>query len=119
MTGPIGFSSGYYAMLERRAVDAGDGFPVPQFYPRGSGVKIAQVDLRPENIGRRAAVDLGVVGDVKATIAHFCRCSKRSASNAHLTKARAHYEKARKGLDELAAGSRKPRRHPPTAGHQG
>jgi pyruvate dehydrogenase (quinone) len=42
----------------------GTDFPYRQFYPEGSGVRIAQVDLRAENIGRRAAVDLGVVGDV-------------------------------------------------------
>jgi hypothetical protein len=39
-------------------------FPYRQFYLEGSGVRIARVDLRAENIGRRAAVDLGVVGDV-------------------------------------------------------
>jgi len=54
MTGLIGFSSGYYAM---RACDVllmlGTDFPYRQFYPEGNDVRIAQVDLRPENIGRR------------------------------------------------------------------
>ena len=31
-------------------------------------MRIAQVDLRAEQIGRRAAVDLGVLGDVRATL---------------------------------------------------
>jgi len=31
-------------------------------------VRIAQVDLRAEQIGRRVSVDLGVVGDIKATL---------------------------------------------------
>jgi len=52
MTGLIGFSSGYYAM---RACDVllmlGTDFPYRQFYPEGNGVRIAQVDLRAENIG--------------------------------------------------------------------
>jgi thiamine pyrophosphate-dependent acetolactate synthase large subunit-like protein len=39
-----------------------------QFYPRDRGAKIAQVDVRGEVIGRRVPVDLGVVGDVRATI---------------------------------------------------
>jgi pyruvate dehydrogenase (quinone) len=106
MTGLIGFSSGYYAMLDCDVLlMLGTDFPYRQFYPTGSGVKIAQVDLRPENIGRRAAVDLGVVGDVKATLASLLPLLKAERSNTHLTQARAHYAKARKGLDELAAES--------------
>ena len=104
MTGLIGFSSGYYAMLDCDVLlMLGTDFPYRQFYPKGSGVKIAQVDLRPENIGRRAAVDLGVVGDVKATLASLMPLLKTDRSSAHLTQARAHYAKARKGLDEMAA----------------
>src|ERR1700729_1476773 len=70
MTGLIGFSSGYYAMLDCDVLlMLGTDFPYRQFYPRGAGVRIAQVDMRPENIGRRTPVDVGVVGDVRATIA--------------------------------------------------
>src|SRR5256886_9021548 len=46
----------------------GTDFPYRQFYPRGGGVRIAQVDQRGEVIGRRAPVDVGVVGDVRETI---------------------------------------------------
>src|SRR6202042_1601029 len=70
MTGLIGFSSRYYAMLDCDVLlMLGTDFPYRQFYPRGAGVQIAQVDMRPENIGRRTPVDVGVVGDVRATIA--------------------------------------------------
>ncbi len=63
MTGLIGFSSGYYAMLDCDVLlMLGTDFPYRQFYPQGRGVPIAQVDIRAENIGRRSAVDLGVVG---------------------------------------------------------
>ncbi len=69
MTGLIGFASGYYAMLDCNVLlMLGTDFPYRQFYPQGDGVRIAQVDLRAEQIGRRAAIDLGVVGDVKATL---------------------------------------------------
>jgi pyruvate dehydrogenase (quinone) len=106
MTGLVGFSSGYYAMLDCDVLlMLGTDFPYRQFYPRGSGVKIAQVDLRPENIGRRAAVDLGLVGDVKATLAQLLPLLKAERSDAHLAQARAHYAKARKALDDLAAPS--------------
>jgi pyruvate dehydrogenase (quinone) len=106
MTGLVGFSSGYYAMLDCDVLlMLGTDFPYRQFYPRGSGVKIAQVDLRPENIGRRAAVDLGLVGDVKATLAALLPLLKADRSDAHLAQARAHYVKARKALDDLATPS--------------
>jgi pyruvate dehydrogenase (quinone) len=106
MTGLIGFSSGYYAMLDCDVLlMLGTDFPYRQFYPRGSGVKIAQVDLRAENIGRRTPVDLGVVGDVRATLAALLPLLDQRSDDKHLAQARTHYAKARKELDELAIGS--------------
>ena len=67
MTGFIGFSSGYHAM---HACDVllllGTDFPYKQFLP--TDCRIAQVDIRPENLGRRCKLDLGLMGDVGATI---------------------------------------------------
>ncbi len=106
MTGLIGFSSGYYAMLDCDVLlMLGTDFPYRQFYPKGSGVHIAQVDLRPEQLGRRAPIDLGVVGDVKATLAGLLPLLQQKTGDLHLTQAREHYVKARKGFDELAAAS--------------
>jgi len=104
MTGLIGFSSGYYAMLDCEVLlMLGTDFPYRQFYPQGSSVRIAQVDIRAENIGRRAPVDLGVVGDVKATLTALLPLLKQKWDGAHLAQAREHYAKARKALDDLAA----------------
>jgi pyruvate dehydrogenase (quinone) len=106
MTGLIGFSSGYYAMLDCDVLlMLGTDFPYRQFYPSGSGIKIVQIDLRAENIGRRTPVDLGVVGDVRATLAALLPLLNRHGDDKHLTQARVHYAKARKELDELAVGS--------------
>jgi pyruvate dehydrogenase (quinone) len=106
MTGLIGFSSGYYAMRDCDVLlMLGTDFPYRQFYPEGSGVRIAQVDIRPENLGRRAAIDLGVVGDVKATLRALLPLLDQKRGNTHLTQAQAHYAKARKQLDELAVGT--------------
>jgi pyruvate dehydrogenase (quinone) len=106
MTGFIGFPSGYYAM---RACDVllmlGTDFPYRQFYPEGDGARIAQVDLRPENIGRRVAVDLGVVGDVRATLSALLPLLKPKRDGTHLAQAQQHYARARKGLDDLAKGT--------------
>ena len=67
MTGFIGFSSGYAAM---HACDVllmlGTDFPLQAVLCRPMR-KIAQVDIRPENLGRRCKLDLGLVGDVGAT----------------------------------------------------
>ena len=106
MTGLIGFSSGYYAMLDCDVLlMLGTDFPYRQFYPQGAGVRIAQVDIRAENIGRRSAVDLGIVGDVKETLTGLLPLLQQKADSTHLTRARAHYAKARKALDDLAVGT--------------
>jgi pyruvate dehydrogenase (quinone) len=106
MTGLIGFSSGYYAMLDCDVLlMLGTDFPYRQFYPQGAGVRIAQVDIRAEQIGRRAAVDLAVVGDVRSTIEALLPLLKQKWDGAHLAQAQQHYTRARKGLDDLAVGT--------------
>jgi pyruvate dehydrogenase (quinone) len=106
MTGLIGYSSGYYAMLDCDVLlMLGTDFPYRQFYPQGPGVRIAQVDIRAENIGRRAAVDLGVVGDVRATLQALLPLLPQKRDTAHLKQAQEDFAKAREGLDGLARGT--------------
>jgi pyruvate dehydrogenase (quinone) len=106
MTGLIGFSSGYYAMVDCDVLlMLGTDFPYRQFYPEGADTRIAQVDIRGENIGRRVAVDVGVVGDVRATLAALLPLLDRKSDGKHLVRAREHYAKARQALDELAVGT--------------
>ncbi len=106
MTGLIGFSSGYYAMLDCDVLlMLGTDFPYRQFYPRGQGVRIAQVDVRAENIGRRVSVDLGVVGDVRATLAALVPMLDEKDDGSHLALATEHYARTRKSLDALAGGT--------------
>ena len=111
MTGLIGYASGYYAMNDCDVLLLlGTDFPYRQFYPQG--VRIAQVDHRPEQIGRRASVDLGVVGDVCTTLDALLPLLHDKADRAHLDRAQSHYRKTRKDLDHLAAGSGKGAIHP-------
>lgn len=106
MTGLIGFASGYYAMFDCDVLlMLGTDFPYRQFYPQGQAVRIAQVDIRAEQIGRRAPIDLGVVGDVGLTLKALLPLLKGNSDRRHLDKALEHYRKTRKGLDELAAGT--------------
>jgi pyruvate dehydrogenase (quinone) len=103
MTGLIGFSSGYYAMLDcDLLLMLGTDFPYRQFYPSAADTQIVQVDIRPENIGRRAPVHFGLVGDVRATLEALLPKLSGSRNNTHLRRAQEHYRKARAGLDELA-----------------
>jgi pyruvate dehydrogenase (quinone) len=109
MTGLIGFSSGYRAMMDcETLLMLGTNFPYRQFFPRD--VQIAQIDIRPENIGRRAPLALGLVGDVGATIDALLPMLKPKSDSSHLADSRANYVKAREGLDDLATG--KPGRKP-------
>jgi pyruvate dehydrogenase (quinone) len=112
MTGLIGFSSGYFAM---EACDTllllGTNFPYRQFYPEKA--RIAQIDIRPENLGRKSRIDLGLVGDVAATINALLPLLAEKGDGGHLDRSLDHYAKARKSLDELAVGTPgKPPIHP-------
>jgi pyruvate dehydrogenase (quinone) len=105
MTGLIGFSSGYFAMNDCDVLlMLGTDFPYRQFYPHGSA-RIAQIDIRPEQLGKRAPITLGLVGDVVATLEAVLPLLNEKQDDRHLQQAREHYRKTRKGLDELAVGS--------------
>ena len=101
MTGMVGFASGYAAM---KACDMllllGTDFPYRQFYPEDA--TIAQIDVRPEALGNRCSLDLGLVGTVKDTLAALLPVLKEKTDSSHLDSALAHYQKARKDLDSLA-----------------
>ena len=101
MTGLIGFSSGYHAMLDcDTLLMLGTDFPYRQFFP--TNAKIVQVHLRPENLGKRTRLDLGLVGDVAATIAALLPRLHPRQDRSHLDDSLANYRAAREGLDELA-----------------
>jgi thiamine pyrophosphate-dependent acetolactate synthase large subunit-like protein len=103
MTGLIGFSSGYQAMMDcDTLLLLGTDFPYRQFFP--TQAKICQVDLRAENLGRRCHLDLGLVGDVKATIEALLPRLRSATDDGHLRTSLANYRKAREGLDDLATG---------------
>ncbi|HEX3574947.1 MAG TPA: ubiquinone-dependent pyruvate dehydrogenase, partial [Rhodopila sp.] len=103
MTGLIGFASGYHAM---EACDAllmlGTDFPYRQFFPQNA--RIAQVDIRAEAIGRRAPVELGLVGQVGPTLRALLPRLTTKTGRGHLDASLKNYTEARKGLDDLATG---------------
>lgn len=103
MTGLLGFSSGYRAMMNcDTLLIVGSDFPYPQFYPEKS--KKIQIDSRGEQIGRRVPVDVGLIGTAKHTLSALRNLVKKRKSSSHLKESLKHYRSTRKQLDELATG---------------
>ena len=101
MTGLVGFSSGYAAMKDcDTLLLLGTDFPYRQFFPEHA--KIAQIDMRPEALGNRCPLDLGLIGDVRETLQSLLPSITEKVDSSHLDAALAHYKKAREGLDKLA-----------------
>jgi pyruvate dehydrogenase (quinone) len=104
MTGLIGFSSGYHAMQDSDLLLLlGTDFPYRQFYPEQA--RKVQVDLDPQHLGRRTPLDLGVLGDVGATLRAVLPRVSAKTDGAHLAASLAHYGRARASLDALATGA--------------
>jgi pyruvate dehydrogenase (quinone) len=67
MTGLLGLPAAYHSMHESTLlILLGTDFPYTPFMP--TNCKIVQVDIKPERIGRRAKVDVGLCGSVKDTL---------------------------------------------------
>ncbi|PRX26869.1 pyruvate dehydrogenase (quinone) [Paraburkholderia sp. BL18I3N2] len=104
MTGLIGFSSGYHAMMScDTLVMLGTDFPYRNFYP--SHGNVVQIDRRGSALGKRAPLKLGLVGDVKATLQALMPRLKHKSDRRFLENARKHYADTRKDLDDLARPS--------------
>lgn len=101
MTGLIGFSSGYHAMMNcDLLLMIGTDFPYRQFFPRHA--LVAQIDIRGEQLGRRTKLDYGLVGDTRTTLRALMPRLAQHKDDGHLKAALEHYREARKGLDELS-----------------
>jgi pyruvate dehydrogenase (quinone) len=108
MTGLIGFSSGYNAMMNcDTLLVLGSSFPYRNFYPPKA--KIAQIDIDPTALGKRTQIELGITGDVGETVRALRPMLERKTNRKFIEAARKHYADARKGLDDLATPSGKGR----------
>jgi pyruvate dehydrogenase (quinone) len=67
MSGLLGYGAAYEAMHEADLLlMLGTDFPYNKFLP--DDVRIVQVDVRPEHLGRRCRLDLAVWGDARETL---------------------------------------------------
>lgn len=97
MTGLLGMPSGYYSMHESEVLlMLGTDFPYATFLPHD--VKIAQIDIKPERLGRRAKVDIGLCGDVKLSIQALLRLLNPKTDDEFLLKQLKRYEEVKKDL---------------------
>ena len=104
MTGLVGFASGYKAMKScETLLILGADFPYRQFFPEDA--RVAQIDLRPEALGNRCPLNLGLLGDIKATLSALLPQVIAKSDTGHLDAALADYARARKDLDSLAQSS--------------
>ncbi len=101
MTGLVGFASGYKAMKScDTLLVLGADFPYRQFFPEEA--RIAQIDLRPEALGNRCPLNLGLLGGVKETLAALLPRIAAKTDSSHLQRAKDDYVRAREDLDSLA-----------------
>ncbi|WP_067702788.1 MULTISPECIES: ubiquinone-dependent pyruvate dehydrogenase [unclassified Erwinia] len=111
MTGLIGFSSGYHAMMNADTlILLGTQFPYRAFYP--ADAKIIQIDINPGSIGSHCHVDMALVGDIKSTLSALLPQLEIKSDRRFLDKALSHYADARKDLDSLANANDNQAIHP-------
>jgi pyruvate dehydrogenase (quinone) len=105
MTGIFGAKAGHHAVTQcDTLVLLGCDFAWRQFYPKKA--KVIQIDMDPTHLGRRHPVDIGVVGDIGATLDALLPRLKpregrgfldaRLADHEAVLKDRAHQERAGK-----------------------
>ncbi|PIJ51293.1 pyruvate oxidase [Erwinia sp. OLTSP20] len=117
MTGLIGFSSGYHAMMNADTLLLlGTQFPYRAFYPEKA--KIIQIDINPASLGSHCHPDMALVGDIKSTLSALLPRLTLKTDSRFLDNALAHYADSRKALDELASANDKQAIHPQYLAHQ-
>jgi pyruvate dehydrogenase (quinone) len=108
MTGLLGTESGHYSLEKADLVLLlGTDFPYTAWYPNKA--KIVQIDLRAEHLGRRCKLELGLMGDAKATLEAILPLVKQKKSDKHLKACLEKSRETEKSLGRRAEGSKNTR----------
>lgn len=78
----------------------GSSFPYIEFYPKPGQARAVQIDIDPTRIGLRYPAEVGLVGDVKATLSRLITMLKRHESRAFLDQAQEGMGKWRALIEE-------------------
>lgn len=98
MTGLLGMTSGYDCMHEADVLlMLGTDFPYSEFLPEDN--KIVQIDVRPNRLGRRAKLHMGLCGDIKTTLDALLPLIRQKGDDGFLKKQLSNYKKVK---DDLA-----------------
>lgn len=93
MTGVFGLAGGYHAVADcDTLLLLGCNFAWTQFYP--DKATIIQVDIDPQQIGKRHPVDIGLLGSVRDTCAALAQIVDEQHDTAWLERCRKSYHKA-------------------------
>ncbi|WP_291125182.1 thiamine pyrophosphate-dependent enzyme [Flavobacterium sp. UBA6031] len=97
LTGLLGIPSAYQSMHEcELLILLGTDFPYTPFMPVDN--KIVQIDIKPENLGRRAKLDLGLCGDVKNTLHALLPLIEKKEDDKFLLRQLEFYKEVKKNL---------------------
>jgi pyruvate dehydrogenase (quinone) len=97
LTGLLGLPSAYHSMHEcEMLLLLGTDFPYTGFMPVNN--KIVQIDIKPENLGRRAKLDMGLCGDVRDTLQALFPFLKKKEDTTFLGKQLKFYQKVKEKL---------------------
>ncbi|MFI6698354.1 pyruvate dehydrogenase [Streptomyces sp. NPDC050509] len=110
MSGLLGYGAAYEATHEcDLLILLGTDFPYNAFLP--DDVKIVQVDIRPERLGRRSKLDLAVWGDVRETLTCLTPRVRAKTDRRFLDKMLKKHADALEGV--IKAYTRKVEKHTP------
>ncbi|MFD3438693.1 pyruvate dehydrogenase [Streptomyces sp. NPDC058685] len=110
MSGLLGYGAAYEATHEcDLLILLGTDFPYNAFLP--DDVKIVQVDVRPEHLGRRSKLDLAVWGDVRETLRCLTPLVRAKSDRRFLDKMLKKHADALEGV--VKAYTRKVEKHVP------
>ncbi len=92
----------------------GSMMPWIDFYPKPGQARGVQIDLKPEHVGVKYPVEVGLTGDMKATLDALQPLLERKADRAFLADAQARMRDWNALLDRVAATQKSSRLRPQT-----
>lgn len=102
MTGLLGQPSAYHCMHEADLVlMLGTDFPYEAFIPKVN--KIVQIDERAERLGRRARLELGLVGDIRHTLQALFPLISQKEDGTFLAEQLRFYEKVKEHMSVFSS----------------
>jgi pyruvate dehydrogenase (quinone) len=109
--GHLGTAPSSWAMKNCDAVFIiGSTMPWFEYYPKPGQARGVQIDMKPDRIGLRYPVEIGLVGDAKATLAALIPLLQRQSDRSFLREAQSRMAAWTRLLSQVESTSRSPLR---------